>query len=353
MLHFYNIHLPDGLRQQFGGRASWGASAVENPSPEIAKYYQYILGRYFEEFDNVGLYICPGETLATSRQLEWFRDVIFRAAKASGKNPLLIIRDWTLNMNFREQISSLYENCYSELKHNDETVTSPISPGLQNLTATRFGNFWATVMLQNQGVDQILNARKKIDDIPITLKREAGRTKQIYYSQPVDTYFFQRYKHRYGVPDLIERLSMPVARVDRLWFRPCTLALLHTGTVRRARISPFLEKSYRWAAVKLALFGATGSSPVPAVATSVARSAFARPRRLGARDWLCCPSQILIFGPQTGKLALFGAAESCLADGPDRNWVCLARRGRRLAPVQSRRTSGPSNGSRGRGLAWP
>ena len=80
LLHFYNIHLPDGLREQFGGHASWGASAVKNPSPEIAKYYRYVLGRYFEEFDNVGLYICPGETLATSRQLEWFRDVIFKAA---------------------------------------------------------------------------------------------------------------------------------------------------------------------------------------------------------------------------------------------------------------------------------
>ena len=126
LLHFYNIHLPDGLREQFGAHASWGASAVKNPSPEIAKYYRYVLGRYFEEFDNVGLYICPGETLATSRQLEWFRDVIFKAAKESGKNPLLIIRDWTLNMEFREQIPSLYENCYSELKHNDETFTSPV-----------------------------------------------------------------------------------------------------------------------------------------------------------------------------------------------------------------------------------
>jgi len=356
LLHFYNIHLPDGLREQFGGHASWGASAVKNPSPEIAKYYRYVLGRYFEDFDNVGLYICPGETLATSRQLEWFRDVIFKAAKESGKNPLLIIRDWTLNMNFREQIPSLYENCYSELKHNDETftspvpdrrhqqwrgllkghvvnlhgppmdlqpmrwaspvlihetvtnwrdmgyvkgaeiyalscfdwpytqdkltpdqfgyreqvkgpkllwidrsgiyldvfgrylwktartpederdhweryltekfhsaevgkhlyrwyvVTGPISPGLQNLTATKFGNFWTTVMLQNQGVDRILNARKRIDDVPITLTREAGRTHQIYYSQPVDEYFFQRYKERFGLPELTERISMPVAQ---------------------------------------------------------------------------------------------------------------------------------------------
>ena len=356
LLHFYNIHLPDGLREQFGAHPSWGASAVENPSPEIATYYRYVLGRYFEAFDNVGLYICPGETLATSHQLAWFRDVIFRAAKESGKNPLLIIRDWTLNMDFREQIPALYGNCYSELKHNDESFTSPtpdrrheqwrgllkghvvnlhgppmdlqpmrwaspesvretvanwcdmvyvkgaeiyalscfdwpytqdklipgqfgyreqvkgpkllwidrsgiyldmfgrylwntdrspeeerahweqylakkfgsaesgmhlydwyvasgpISPGMQNLTATKFGNFWASVMLQNQGVDQILTARKRIDDVPITLTQEAGRTRQVYYSQPVDDYFFQRYRKRFDLPKLSERISMPVAQ---------------------------------------------------------------------------------------------------------------------------------------------
>ncbi len=27
-------------------------------------------------------------------------------------------------MDFREQIPTLYENCYSELKHTDETSTS-------------------------------------------------------------------------------------------------------------------------------------------------------------------------------------------------------------------------------------
>lgn len=356
LLHFYNIHLPDGLRKKFGAHPSWGASAVKNPSPEIARYYRYVLVRYFEEFDNVGLYICPGETLATSHQLAWFRDVIFKAANDSGKNPLLIIRDWTLNLDFRRQIPELYENCYSELKHNDETftspvpdrrheqwrgllkghivnlhgppmdlqpirwaspvmiqetvanwsrmeyvkgaevyalscfdwpytqdkltldqhgyreqvkgdkllwidrsgiyldifgrylwksdraqslerdhwvaylakkfgskkiaehlyqwyvVTGPVSPGMQNVTATKFGNFWATVMLQNQDVDRIIKARKRIDDVPITLTREAGRTNQIYYSQPVDTYFFQRYKKRFGLPELTERLSMPVAQ---------------------------------------------------------------------------------------------------------------------------------------------
>ncbi len=354
LLHFYNIHIPDGLKDQFKATPSWGASAVTKPTPEIACYYRYILTRYFEEFSDVGLYICPGETLEASYQLEWFRDVIFAAAYESGKNPLLVIRDWTMNLDFRSQIHALYENTYSELKHNDESFTSPvpdrrheqwrgvlkghivnlhgppmdlqpirwaspilihetigewlklgfvkgaeiyalscfdwpntqdklepkqfgyreqvqgntllsldrdliyfdafgrylwgvesneqgerehwekylakkfgslesgkalyswyvltgpISPGMQNLTAVKFGNASNTLMLQNQGVDQILKARNRIDDVPITLKKEAGRTNQIYYSQPVDTYFFERYKNRYNLPGLTERLSMPV-----------------------------------------------------------------------------------------------------------------------------------------------
>ncbi len=358
LLHFYNIHLPEKLASRLGGRLAggFGGARANRPTPEIAHYYRYILDRYFDEFDGVGLYICPGETLESSRQLEWFRDVIFQAAKESGKNPLLVIRDWTLNLDFRSQIRALYENSYSELKHNDETFTSPvpdrrheqwrdvlkghivnlhgppmdlqpmrwgspvliretagewrnlgfakgakiyglscfdwpitqdklepgqfgyreqvegrtllsldrdatyldafgrylwkvdrdeqaereywreylaakfqseragealyrwyvltgpISPGMQNLTAVRFGNFWATVMLQNQGVDQILTARTRIDDMPFTLTREAGRTRQIYYSQPVDSYFFERYKARHNLPGLTERLSMPVAQ---------------------------------------------------------------------------------------------------------------------------------------------
>ena len=359
LLHFYNIHLPETLADKFRAHPSWGAAAVTKPTPESARYYKYVLARYFREFESVGLYICPGETLGTAHQLAWFRDVIFAAARESGQNPPLVLRDWTMDMGFRAQIGGLYENCYSELKHNDESFTSPvpdrrheqwrgvlkghvvnlhgppmdlqpmrwgspvliretvsqwrslgfvkgaevyalscfdwpltqdklepkqhgyreqvqgrtllsldrdaiylhafgrylwrsrrdeqaertywqnylarkfqspevgkllyqwyvmtgpISPGMQNLTAVKFGNFWATVMLQNQAVDQILNARQQIDDVPVTLTRPAGLTGQLYYSQPVDLGFFQRYQARYALPALTQRLSMPVAQYAR------------------------------------------------------------------------------------------------------------------------------------------
>jgi hypothetical protein len=129
LLHFYNIHLPDGLAKTLKTvktRSHAGALAATRPTPEVARYYRYVLARYFEQLESVGLYICPGETLKPAHQLEWFRDVIFAAARESGKNPLLVLRDWTMDMEFRSKVPSLYENCYSELKHNDESFTSPV-----------------------------------------------------------------------------------------------------------------------------------------------------------------------------------------------------------------------------------
>ena len=87
-------------------------------------------------------------------------------------------------------------------------LTGPISPGMQNLTATRFMNWWPTVMLQNQDLDRILKARQRIDDVPAWLTKATGS--EDYYSQPVDTYFFERYKAKYHLPALTQRLSMPV-----------------------------------------------------------------------------------------------------------------------------------------------
>ena len=78
---------------------------------------------------------------------------------------------------------------------------------MQNLTATRFMNWWPTVMLQNQDVDRILKARQRIDDVPACLTKATGSDD--YYSQPVDAYFFERYKAKHHLPALTQRLSMP------------------------------------------------------------------------------------------------------------------------------------------------
>jgi hypothetical protein len=44
--------------------------------------------------------------------------------------------------------------------------------------------------------------------VPACLTKATGSDD--YYSQPVDTYFFERYKAKYHLPDLAQRISMPV-----------------------------------------------------------------------------------------------------------------------------------------------
>ncbi|MCU0779081.1 MAG: hypothetical protein MUF86_15640 [Akkermansiaceae bacterium] len=379
LLHFYNIHVSPPFAKKHGIRTN-----PATPTPLLREYTYYALSRYFREFPSVGLYACPGESLASEHQLEWFRDVIFKAAKESGKNPLIVIRDWTLNLDFQKQLKSLYGNVHSELKHHDESVTSPypdvrhlkweglthghiinaahgpaedlapvrwaspvfvqemaqhwqalgfvkgvefwmqsywrwpysydrltaaepgsvvdadglqrllyldrdapfltlagramwkadrdpaadarfwadyhakrfgsrkigglmaewytvsgpISPGLQNLNATKVANFWATLLLMNQNIDQILDYNKDLAQTPYTLDREAGRADQRTYPRPYDAYFFDRYRTEYGLPkpgrdvkiydaftlfqarmgvaDLAQRHVMPVSQYAKL-----------------------------------------------------------------------------------------------------------------------------------------
>jgi hypothetical protein len=371
LLHFYNIHVSAPFAAAHGIE-----KAPTKPTPLLCDYLRYALTHYFAEFPNVGLYICPGETLKPEDQLEWFREVIFAAAIESGKRPLLVIRDWMMDMDFRGRLTELYDNVQSELKHNDEsftspfpdvrhldwenqatghvvnaahgpamdlvpmrwacptfiqeasanwkklgfvtgvgfyglsfwdwphtldkvesdggmspkpgsprlltldrdalyyaafgrylwqssrdpqveqtfwdgwlasrfgseevgrllttwhTVTGPISPGMQNVTATIFGNFWPSVYLLNQWVDSILSSRKRIGEKPATLTIPTGKSGLTYYSQPVDAWTveryecefgpldtskpietypeFEKYKSRMGIPDLEHRISMPV-----------------------------------------------------------------------------------------------------------------------------------------------
>lgn len=124
LTHFYNIHVSEHQAKALG-RDGKEAARYTHADEWVRGYYRTILTRYFAEFPNVGLYICPGESLELAEQLPWFRDVVFKAAKDSGKNPRLVIRDWTMADDFKAALPSLYENLYSELKHNDETITSP------------------------------------------------------------------------------------------------------------------------------------------------------------------------------------------------------------------------------------
>jgi hypothetical protein len=75
-------------------------------------------------------------------------------------------------------------------------VTGPVLPGLQNLTHVRNMNFYPTAVGREQRVDDILNTKACDAD---------------YNARPVDTYFFERYKAKYKLPELKNRTTMPVA----------------------------------------------------------------------------------------------------------------------------------------------
>jgi len=343
LLHFYNIHVDRKFAKKHGTR-----HAPTTPTPLLREYTYYALSRYFEEFPSVGLYACPGESIHSRFQLEWFRDVVFKAAKDSGKNPLIVIRDWTLNMDFKEQMKDLYDNVYSECKQNDESLTSPhpdmrhmkwegkahghvinamhgpaedlqpmrwaspamvqemarywkalgfvtgieywamsnwqwpytgdkivgkkrllsldrdhayyavagrymwsaerdakdeqafwnryfskkynskeigermwqwftvtgsISPGIQNLNATKVANFWSTMTLMNQDLHKILNYNPSLKGTPPTLYKEAGRAAQRTSMRPMDEYLFNRYKAEYNEP----KAGLTVEMYEEFW----------------------------------------------------------------------------------------------------------------------------------------
>ncbi len=125
LTHFYNIHISEHQAKALGREGKDGAR-YEVPDAWVSDYYRTILRRYLETFPNVGLYICPGESLAQAEQLPWFRDVIFAAVRESGKHPRLVLRDWTMADDFRAALPTMYDDLWSELKHNDETITSPV-----------------------------------------------------------------------------------------------------------------------------------------------------------------------------------------------------------------------------------
>ena len=81
-------------------------------------------------------------------------------------------------------------------------VTGPVLPGLQNLTHVHNMNYFPTAVGKEQTVDAILNTAACTRDYP---------------AQPVDTFFFNRYKQKYAMPELTDRITMPIdAYADKL-----------------------------------------------------------------------------------------------------------------------------------------
>ncbi len=122
LLHFYSIHLPKALAD-----ARKIPMHYSKPDEFAAKFMRYTLERFLRVFESVGLYVCPGEVLNSKYTAQWIHDVIIPAAKASGKNPRIVVRYWGLDAEgFKKLCVPEYDNFYTELKHNVEMVVSPV-----------------------------------------------------------------------------------------------------------------------------------------------------------------------------------------------------------------------------------
>jgi hypothetical protein len=78
-------------------------------------------------------------------------------------------------------------------------TTGPVLPGLQNLTHVANMNWFPTAVGKEQTVDAILN--------PLDPANNKGGP---YHVQPVDSFFFERYRKKYGAPPPAGRVPMPV-----------------------------------------------------------------------------------------------------------------------------------------------
>lgn len=146
----------------------------EEPTDFVRKYMRYVLTRFLTEFDSVGLYACPGEVLKTEYQPEWIRDVIIAAAKDSGHNPVVVVRDWTLDADrFVKICVGQYDNLYTELKHNIEAMVSPVPDERHRFWTTGVGSGSMPV----QGREQLEGHR--VDDNAVQLPHKKAGKKHI------------------------------------------------------------------------------------------------------------------------------------------------------------------------------
>lgn len=149
LMHFYNIQIPGPM-----ARARKIPLSYSKPTEFTAKLIGYCLKRFLTEFKSVGLYVCPGEALDPRYTAKWINDVVFSAARESGHEPTIVVRDWGLDAKglARECIGK-YGNLYTELKHNIEMIVSPVPD-------TRHA-IW-----RNLGVKHIVNLHEVADVKP-------------------------------------------------------------------------------------------------------------------------------------------------------------------------------------------
>jgi hypothetical protein len=124
VLEFYNIHVSPAFARKHEAEGV----RVTNPAatPLLADYTRHCIREFINHYPSVGLLVCAGEALERNKE-EWIRDVIIAAIKETGKQPPLIVREWTIDFDrFKKIVVPAYRNLYTMMKHNVEMVVSPI-----------------------------------------------------------------------------------------------------------------------------------------------------------------------------------------------------------------------------------
>ncbi len=122
MFEFYNIH----VSVYFAKAHHLPEHGIDTPTPLLEDYTGYCIERFVSEFPNVGLYICPGESLRMQHTPHWINDVIFPAVNRTGKTPPIMIRSWGIDLEHMKQVVGHYPRLYTERKFNVEMIASTL-----------------------------------------------------------------------------------------------------------------------------------------------------------------------------------------------------------------------------------
>ena len=138
IFHFYNIHVSKSFAEAH--KAEGVHIANEEATPLLASYTRYAISEFIRNYPSVGLLVCAGEALDVKKE-EWVRDVIIPGVKDAGKEPPIIVREWTIDRDrFKEIVVPAYQNLYTMMKHNVEMIVSP-HPDPRNEAWTKLGRY--------------------------------------------------------------------------------------------------------------------------------------------------------------------------------------------------------------------
>lgn len=136
VFHFYNIHVSPAFTKAHEREGVH----LQNPAstPLLEAYTKYCVREFVNSYPNVGLMLTAGEALHVKSE-EWVRDAIIAGIKETGKQPPLIVRQWTIDpYRFRDVIKPNYDHLFTMMKHNTEMIVSPY-PDPRNATWISFG----------------------------------------------------------------------------------------------------------------------------------------------------------------------------------------------------------------------